>query len=219
MPSSVKSIVVGARASKLSQVQVQEIQSFFPDLEFELLLVKTTGDNDLQTSLRTLDKTDFFTKEIDQMLLEGKCRIAIHSAKDLPDPLPLGLKVVALTKGVDPRDMLVYNCDPLPLGAKIGTSSIRREHNLLEWRPDLNCVDIRGTIEQRLAQLDAGIVDGLVMAEAALIRLGLTYRRRMPIHGEVAPLQGRLAVVARVDDIEMDELFAKIEYREKGSKM
>lgn len=201
---------VGARDSKLSQVQVEEVltelKQFHPHVKFSPFWVKTTGDKDLKTSLRSLDKTDFFTKELDQMLLEGKIRIAIHSAKDLPEPLPVGLSVVAITKGVDPSDSLVFH--ELPQGAKIGCSSERREKVLLHLRPDFRCVDIRGNIEQRLSLLDQGIVDGVVLAEAALIRLGLTHRRRIQLPGQAAPLQGKLAVVARTDDSEMMELFS-----------
>ncbi len=205
------SINVGARSSKLSQAQVWEVHReltlFHPDVEFIPHLVATTGDRDLNTSLCTLDKTDFFTKEIDTLQLQGKIRISIHSAKDLPEPMKEGLMVVALTRGVDSSDTLVYNTDPLPRGAIIGTSSLRREQNLLKWRPDLKCVDIRGSIEQRLALLDEGKVNGVVIAEAALIRLNLTHRKRMPLKGEVAAFQGRLVVVAREGDHEMRELF------------
>lgn len=210
------SIDIGARSSKLSQTQVwevhRELARFHPDVIFVPHWVVTTGDKDLKTSLRTLDKTDFFTKEVDHLQLEGKIRIAIHAAKDLPEPMKKGLRIVALTRGVDSSDSLVYNIDPLPYGALIGTSSVRREQNLLEWRPDLKCVDIRGSIEQRLALLDEEKVDGVVIAEAALIRLNLTHRKRMPLRGGVAPLQGQLAVIARSDDEEMRKLFGCIQH-------
>lgn len=208
-------ITVGARSSRLSQAQVwevlRELKLFHPKMEFEPIWVTTYGDQDQKTSLRDLEKTDFFTREIDQLQLQGKIRISIHSAKDLPDPLTPGLKVIALTKGVDPSDVIVYNQETLPLGAVVGTSSLRREQNLKEWRPDIQCRDIRGNIDERLAQLDEGKYDGIVVAEAALIRLGLTYRRRMPIIGEVAPLQGKLAVIALQSDNEMQELFRCID--------
>lgn len=201
-------IKVGARSSALSQAQVKEVQRELDAADFDPIWVETTGDKDQRTSLRDLDKTDFFTREIDLLLLEGKCRIAIHSAKDLPDPLPHGLTIAALTKGVDPSDVLVFHS--LPIGAVIGTSSIRREASIKHLRSDLRCVDIRGTIDQRLALLDAGKIDGLVIAEAALIRLNLTHRKRIRLEGETAPLQGKLAVIARSDDQEMLELFKNI---------
>ncbi len=203
-------ITVGARGSDLSKAQVWEVHreliQHHPHIQFKPMWITTTGDKDKTTSLRALDKTDFFTREVDQLQLQGHFRISIHSAKDLPEPLADGLKIIALTQGVDPSDVLVYNQE-LPDDAIIGTSSDRREQNLLQWKPGLRCVDIRGTIAERLALLDEGKVDGVVMAEAALIRLGLTHRRRMPILGETALLQGRLAVIALESDHEMEDLF------------
>ncbi len=208
-------ISVGGRGSQLSQAQVWEVHrellQHHSHIQFKPMWITTTGDKDKKTSLRDLDKSDFFTREIDQMQLEGQFRISIHSAKDLPEPLAPGLKMIALTKGVDPSDVLVFN-HPLPDNATIGTSSHRREQNLLDWKPGVRCVDIRGTILERLAILDSGQVDGVVMAEAALIRLGLTNRRRMPILGDTAPLQGKLAVIALETDQEMEELFRCIHH-------
>ena len=158
-----------------------------------------------------MERTDFFTKEIDEAILQGKCRIGIHSAKDLKDPLPDYLQVVAYTKGIDPSDVIVFrdslSLDDLPFEAKIGTSSLRREKNIKALRNDLKCVDIRGTIEKRLALLDSGAFDAIVVANAALIRLKLI-RSVMQLPGENSPMQGRLAVVAKVGDFEMKELFA-----------
>ena len=211
MPSASSSeITVGARGSNLSKAQVGEVHrellQHHPHIQFKPIWITTMGDKDKQTSLRDLDKTDFFTREVDQLQLKGEFRISIHSAKDLPEPLTPGLKIVALTQGVDPSDVLVYN-NELPENPIIATSSIRRELNLQEWRPGCRCVDIRGTIQERLAILDSSQIDGVVMAEAALIRLGLTNRSRMPIPGETAPLQGRLAIIALSTDHEMEQLF------------
>lgn len=215
MQRSANSICVGARASKLSQAQVWEVYSelvvFHPHIIFVPQWITTTGDQNLNLSLRMLDKTDFFTREIDLRQLQGEIRISIHSAKDLPEPLKKGLTVVALTQGVDPSDILVYNTYPLPHSALIGTSSLRREQNLLKWRPDLRCVDIRGSIEHRLALLDEGKLNGVVMAEAALIRLDLRHRKRLFLEGKSTPLQGKLAVIARAEDNEMTELFRCID--------
>ncbi|MBS0615686.1 MAG: hydroxymethylbilane synthase [Verrucomicrobia bacterium] len=215
MRSSLK-ITVGGRGSRLSQAQVWEVQGELSKhhlVEFEPYWITTTGDKDLTTSLRSLEKTDFFTREIDELQLQGQFRISIHSAKDLPEPLRPGLTIVALTQGVDSSDSLLFNIDPLPYGAIIGTSSQRREENLRQWRSDLRCVDVRGNIDQRIALVDEGKLDGLVIAEAALIRLGLTHRRRMKIDGAIAQNQGRLAVIAREEDTEMRELFKCIDTR------
>ena len=218
MNVSVCNLSVGARSSLLSKAQLKEVEEelrvFHPQVEFVPSWLETTGDLDLKTSLRTLGKTDFFTREIDQMQLSGRCRISIHSAKDLPEPLTPGLVLVALTKGVDSSDCLVCNGE-LRKGARIGASCERRDLMVKALRADLVCADIRGTIDRRLALLDAGEYDGVVMAEAALIRLGLTHRQRIPLPGETAPLQGQLAVLAREGDLEMAELFSCIDTRAK----
>ncbi|MBS0624178.1 MAG: hydroxymethylbilane synthase [Verrucomicrobia bacterium] len=206
-------IKIAARGSQLSRVQVQEIlqelQSYHPTYSFECSYVSTYGDRDHSISLRTLDKTDVFTREVDQEVLSGRSRLGIHSAKDLPDPLTKGLKCIALTKGVDPRDSLVLR-DPLALkeGALIATSSLRREQLIQQLYPYVRCQDIRGTIEERLRKMDAAEFDGMVMAEAALIRLKLHHVYRLTLPGEPAPLQGRLAVIARQEDQDMAELFS-----------
>ncbi len=212
---------VGARNSALSKRQVEEVyaemRQHHPTIQFRHFFIETTGDRDLTTSLRTMDKTDFFTKEIDAFQLAEGCRISIHSAKDLPEPLTPGLNIVALTRGIDASDALVLRegetIENLSFAARIGTSSFRREKAIHALRSDLCCIEIRGSIERRLFLLDSGVVDGLVIAEAALIRLQLTQRNRIKLSGETAPLQGKLAVLARVDDEEMKQLFSCIDAR------
>lgn len=214
MLSSVK---VAARNSPLSRAQVEEVerelQIHHPGISFDPLWVETSGDKDLLVSLRTLDKSDFFTREIDTLQLQGACRIAIHSAKDLPEPLCPGLKCVALTRGLDSSDVLILRkeerLEHLPKEARIGTSSERREVAIRTLFPTFQCVDIRGTIQQRLALLGARHIDGLVVAKAALIRLRLQLNE-IGLPGKTAPMQGRLAVIARADDREMEQLFASL---------
>lgn len=218
-----RQLIVGARRSALSQAQVREVQhelhKHHPHILFKALLVDTYGDRDLQTSLRNLNKTDFFTKEVDAFLLSGDCRIAIHSAKDLPDPIHNDLAIVALTEGVDASDVLVLRegetLESLPAGASIATSSLRREESVCFLRQDLTFKDIRGTIDQRLAILTKGDADGVVVAEAALIRLGLTHLNRIRLHGETAKFQGQLAIMAQKNDEEMFDLFTCIDNRSK----
>lgn len=180
---------VGARSSPLSRAQVDEIAHEF-GLVFEVVWVETIGDKDKATSLRQMEKTDFFTRELDEMLLAGKIDAAIHSAKDLPKPLPRGLKIAALSRGVDPRDSLVIKKEPIRL---VATSSARREEAVRQLYPDCQFVDVRGTIQERLEKE----VDGVVIAEAALIRLKLTHLPRVFLPGPTAPLQGKLAIVCR----------------------
>ena len=204
-----KCIRVGARSSKLSQAQLREFlqeYSFLP-FSFQPVLIETKGDKDRETSLRSLQKTDFFTREIDELLLAVEIRLAVHSAKDLPDPLPKGLKLAALTKGVDSRDSLVF-FTPLPQRPCIATSSLRREEALKLLYPEATCIDIRGTIEERLDFLRQKKADGLIVAEAALIRLKLTHLTRVFLPGETTPGQGKLALVIREDDEEMSHLLS-----------
>ncbi|MBA2728770.1 MAG: hydroxymethylbilane synthase, partial [Parachlamydiaceae bacterium] len=157
-------ITVAARSSPLSRVQVDEVYhellQFHPDVTFSVQWLKTTGDKDKMTSLRNLDKTNFFTKEVDDLILSSQCRIGIHSAKDLPDPLAAGLSIVAITQGLDNSDVLVLRSDDtlesLATGAKVATSSVRREENVRLMREDFVFVDIRGTIGERLDKLFNG---------------------------------------------------------------
>lgn len=215
------SIQVAARSSPLSRTQVQEVlnemREFYPSLSFETSWVNSRGDLDKDTSLRTMEKTDFFTREVDEMILKGECRIAIHSAKDLPDPLPQGISLIALTKGLDPSDSLVFrkgeSLDTLPPWAWIATSSIRREEAVRQLRSDLHFKDLRGTIGERLTLLEKGEADGVVVAEAALIRLGLTHYSRLPLPHSSTFNQGRLAILAREGDDQMKQLFFPIDRR------
>ncbi len=218
-------ITVGARSSALSKTQVeevfQEVKKYHSHIEFVKTFSHTIGDNDQKTSLRTLGKTDFFTREIDLLLLNHEIRVGIHSAKDLPDPLPEGVMIVAVTEGVDSSDSLVLRegetLETISSGSIIATSSERREEAVRELRKDLTFVDIRGDIGMRLAQLDSGKVDGVVIAEAALIRLGFVDRNRITLPGETTKGQGQLAITARLGDVEMEELFACLDSRKSVS--
>lgn len=209
-------VKVGARGSNLSQKQVwevlNELKSFYPAVSFEPVWMQTSGDKDLKTSLKFLENSNFFTKELDDKLASGEIRLSIHSAKDLPDPLKQGLCIVALTQGLDPADSLVTAKNFTGTG-KIATSSIRREKTILDLYPKAQIVDIRGTIEQRLSYLERQEIEGLVVAECALIRLGLTALPRIRLPEPYATYQGQLAVLARSDDVEMQHLFSCIDSR------
>lgn len=216
-----KVITVGARASKLSLKQVEEMvdamRYHYPELCFAIYSAKTYGDCQQNISLRTLEKTDFFTKELDQWLLKGKCRISVHSAKDLPDPIPQGLQVIAITASLNSEDVVVfsqkYDLNNLPDGLTIATSSLNREQNILKQFPGAKVVDIRGTIDQRLEKVKNEEIDGVVIAKVALIRLGYNHLKMIKLEGDTTPLQGSLAVLARESDIEMKELFQVIDAR------
>lgn len=210
-------VKVGARGSTLSQRQVlevlKELNEYAPSVSFDPVWIKTSGDKDQKTSLRFMENSNFFTKELDDLLLAGEIRLSMHSAKDLPHPLADGLSMIALTRGLDPSDSLVMS--PTFTGkGKIATSSLRREKTILELYPEAQIVDIRGTIEQRLSYLERGDIEGLVVAECALIRLELTHLTRITLPKPYAEYQGQLAVLARSDDVEMKKLFACIDSRQ-----
>jgi hydroxymethylbilane synthase len=215
-------IEVGARASPLSRIQVQEVwdelKIHHPSIQFNPYFSETVGDRNQQISLRSLGKTDFFTKEIDDWVLAGAERIGIHSAKDLADPLSPGLTIFCLTQGVNSTDALVLrnhlSLDQLVAGAKIATSSERREKMVQQLRQDLTFYDIRGTIGERLKKLETGEVDGVVIAEAALIRLKLTHLNRIILPGVTVEGQGQLAVVGRLEDKQLQELFSSLDVRD-----
>ncbi len=214
-------IRVCARDSLLSKKQVREISGllspFYPDLRFSEDYIKTTGDKDRKTSLKTLGKTNFFTKEIDEKLLLNEADIGIHSAKDLPDPYECNIEIIAITEGLTPADALVfregYSLSSLPFGAKIAASSDRREKAIRELRNDFVFTDIRGTIEERLEILFSGQADGIVIAEAALIRLQLTHLSRLILPGKTVEGQGKLAVTAKFGNIRMKQIFSSIDSR------
>ncbi len=195
-------VSIGTRSSPLARAQFLELQFLLP-FPLTPTYVTTHGDRDRKTSLRTLDKCDFFTRDIDQMQLRGECRLSLHSAKDLPDPIPTGLLIAAITEGVDRSDSLVLrDGETLRPGMKIGSSSPRREEAARQLEPKLSFIDIRGVIEERLDRLKSDL-DGVIIAEAALIRLGLTHLNRLTLPGDTTPLQGQLAILARADDHEM----------------
>jgi hydroxymethylbilane synthase len=204
---------IGARSSPLSRVQVYEACRNLT-LDWEPVWVETRGDLDKTTSLRTLEKTDFFTHEIDELLLRGEIRIGIHSAKDLPSPMPDGLCVAARTPSIDPRDAMVLrqgaSLASLPPTPLIATSSERREKAARLLRADFRFQDLRGTIAERLQVLEASAVDGVIIAESAILRLGLTHLNRVYLPGETAEGQGQIAVVCRSSDLEMISLWKQI---------
>jgi uroporphyrinogen III methyltransferase/synthase len=214
--------LVGTRASKLAVLQTESVLErlgrWFPAWRFEVARITALGDRDLQTDLR-LSPPDFFTRELDARLLAGELDFAVHSAKDLPDPMPAGIDWFWLPWREDPRDVLVCPAGrglaALPPQPRIGVSSGRREEYCRRRFPDARQLSIRGTIEQRLAQLDRGDYDLLVMAGAALQRLGLQARIAAWIPPEELPPpegQGALAITFRAGDarwLRLRRLFVK----------
>jgi len=213
-----------SRASSLAKIQVNEFQTIFPDLEIEVHFTETIGDRDLKSSL--MDQTvpvDFFTQELDQSVLEERVDFALHSAKDLPYPLPRGLEVISLLAAGDKSDALVsrdgLTFKDLPIGATVGTSSASRKQQILELRPDLEIVSIRGTIEARLDYVARGEVDAVIVATCALKRLGLDQHISDVLPIKTHPLQGNLAVVAKVNRFDLKELFKAKDIRNGFGKV
>ena len=197
-----KKIRIISRQSRLALLQVEELVKEAGITDYELIKTTSYGDRHKEVSL--MDEglaQDFFTRELDEALLEGRADIAVHSAKDLPNPLPDGIELLALTEGKDPSDSLVardgLTLATLPASSKVGTSSAQRKEELLKVRPDLVVVPIRGTIEERIAQVDDGSVDALIVATCALDRLGLSHRATERLPFKTHPLQGKLAVTGR----------------------
>ncbi len=218
-----KPLRIVARSSELSLIQVKEVMSQLPRLNYTLLKVDSYGDSYKEISLIDNSMIDIFTRELDDMVLQGDADVAIHSAKDLPYPLRSGLSVAALTASIDKSDSLVSkeNLKLLELskGAKIGTSSPERKEQLLKLRPDLEIVSIRGTISERLQLIEKGQVDAIVVATCALERLGLLSKVAERLPFSTHPLQGNLAVTVTSDKPEISELFNSIDIRKQLGKV
>jgi hydroxymethylbilane synthase len=208
MNPAVEGIRIGTRASPLARWQAQWVADQLAMLghRVELVPISTRGDMDRHSAIGEIGTTGVFTKELQRALLDDRIDLAVHSLKDLPTETPPGLTIAAVPPRESPHDALVSRdgrlLDDLPHGARVGTGSARRQAQLLYHRPDLNMIAIRGNVETRLAKLDAGECDGLILAEAGLNRLGLAVRiteRLMPPQFFPAVGQGALAVEARKD--------------------
>lgn len=206
-------IVIGSRGSILALAQsemiMKKLQSNFPDKKFEIKIIVTSGDKDLVSNWNNSDKSlkSFFTKEIEQELLDGVIDLAVHSMKDMPIVSPEGLICGATPDREDNRDVIVSKNNikllDLPQGAVVGTSSLRRTMGLKTLRPDLQIKQLRGNIHTRLRKLDEGGYDAILLAAAGLKRVGLgdriteelSYDLMMP-----APAQGALYIQCREND-------------------
>ncbi len=217
MPLTLK---VGSRSSPLAIVQIKEVQALLMkagiSVHWNTKTYATQGDRDKTTPLTALHVADnFFTDTLDKAILDGQIDIAIHSAKDLPRHMAEGLEIFALTKSLDDTDAWVspYAWDQLPKGARVGTSSLLRQNQILQLRKDIQVVDIRGTIQERLELLKGGHLDGIIVATCALKRLGLEGEIKSILPWEGMPLQGQLAVVGRAKDQANKEIFKTIDVR------
>ena len=217
---------IASRSSRLAMAQSEWVRDLlaaaWPDRSFEIVNIDTKGDRVLDRPLPEIGGKGLFTEELEAALLAGYVDVAVHSLKDLPTDLAVGLKVGAVPPREDSRDAWVApEGGPADLasaapGAVIGTSSERRRALLALARPDLEVRSVRGNVETRLRKADEGQYDALVMAAAGLIRLGLSHRITSffdPPDWLSAPGQGAVAVESRAGDAATDELLRSIDDR------
>lgn len=204
---------IGTRQSLLALWQSNYIAAClrkqYPECEIELKKIVTKGDKILDVPLAQIGGKGLFTKEIEEELLSNEIDLAVHSLKDMPTVLPEGLCLTAITTRANVGDAFVSNkyanFAELPLGAVVGTSSLRRKAQLLAARPDLNIRDLRGNVDTRLRKLDEGLYDAIILAAAGLERLGHADRIKSLIPASVclpAVGQGALAIECRANDKE-----------------
>lgn len=220
-------IRIGSRKSQLALVQTywvqEQLQKHFPDRTFEVHTMATQGDKILDVALAKIGDKGLFTKELEQGMLNNETDFAVHSLKDLPTRLPEGLVLGCVTERENPADALVVHekhrdkqLDTLPEGAVIGTSSLRRLAQLRHHYPHLSFKDVRGNLNTRLAKLDNGEYDALILAAAGLQRLGMSDRIHQVIPPEIslhAVGQGALGIECRAGDTEILELLKPLEHK------
>ncbi len=206
-----KTLKIATRQSPLALWQAEHIRArleeLHPDLTVELVKFVTQGDKILDTPLAKIGGKGLFVKELEAALLDGRADLAVHSMKDVPMALPEGLTLAVICEREDPLDAFVSNqfekFADLPQGAKVGTSSLRRKSQILKQRPDLQIIDLRGNVGTRLAKLDEGQYDAIILASAGLKRLGLSERIRHCLTPDIslpAVGQGALGLECRAAD-------------------
>jgi hydroxymethylbilane synthase len=217
------SLVIGTRASRLALWQAEWVQArlreIAPELTVTLQRIKTSGDKILDVPLAKIGGKGLFVKEIEEALLREDIDLAVHSLKDVPTVLPDLLEIVCVPKREDARDALIsregIDLDRLPVGARIGTSSLRRQSQLLHYRPDLQIVMLRGNVETRLRKLKQGDFDAIVLASAGLRRLGWVgeVTEYLPVDVSLPAIgQGALGIEGRRDDQFVRALLSKLDH-------
>jgi hydroxymethylbilane synthase len=214
---------IGTRGSRLSLRQtdlvVGSLREHAPEVALEIVVIETSGDRAPTVPLEQLEGIGFFAKDIELALLDGRCDLAVHSAKDLPTEIHAGLALAAFPPRSDARDVLIsreaHTLERLPAGSRVATSSLRRSAQIRRRRPDLLAVSIRGNIDTRLHKLDRGVCDALCLAGAGLVRMGWEDRITQWLSTEVmlpAPGQGAIAVEARAGDGDLVALLGRIDH-------
>ena len=216
---------IATRKSPLALWQAEHVrgrlQAEHPGLQIDLVTMSTQGDRVLDSPLARIGGKGLFVKELEQALLGGRADIAVHSMKDVPAELPEGLGIGAILEREDPRDAFVssqfISIGGLPQGARVGTSSLRRQCQLRAARPDLQILDLRGNVGTRLSKLDGGEYDAIVLACAGLRRLGMEERITCAISpGEMLPAiaQGVIGIECRLDDVRVADLIKPLAHAE-----
>ena len=227
-----KCIRIATRKSQLALWQAEHVAALLreahPGIGVELVKMTSKGDKILDTPLSKIGGKGLFIKELEEGLLDGRADIAVHSMKDVPiiEELPEGLHVPVVCKREDPRDAFVSNryksVDALPEGARVGTASLRRQSQLLERRPDLKILLLRGNVNTRLAKLDADEYDAIILACAGLKRLGFEARITDYLDPQVslpAVGQGAVGIECRADDEELNRLIAPLDDAETHTRV
>lgn len=198
---------------------IEQLQQLAPEARFETSEIVTKGDKILDVTLAKVGGKGLFVKEIEQSLLDQQTDFAVHSMKDMPAELPEGLMIGAVPRRVDPRDVLLSKegkgLDELPENAVVGTSSLRRAAQLLNYRPDLKIESIRGNIDTRIRKMNEGNYDAIILAAAGLERVKWngTITQFLPVEISVPAVgQGALAIECRTDDAETRALLAKLDH-------
>ena len=223
-----KTLKIATRQSPLALWQAEHIRSrlnqLYPDLTVELVKFVTQGDKILDTPLAKIGGKGLFVKELEAALLDGRADLAVHSMKDVPMHLPDGLSLAVICEREDPFDAFVSNqyqhFNELPQGAKVGTSSLRRKCQILQQRPDLEIIDLRGNVGTRLSKLDEGLYDAIILASAGLKRLGLAGRIRHSLSAEIslpAVGQGALGLECRSNDSALLKLIEPLQHQETSN--
>ena len=225
MTEKTKLVRIATRKSALALWQAEfvkaQLEHFHDDVRVELVPMSTQGDIILDTPLAKIGGKGLFVKELEQAMLDGRADIAVHSMKDVPVEFPDDLELHTICEREDPRDAFVSNnfanIDALPQGAIVGTSSLRRQCQIRALRPDLEIRDLRGNVNTRLAKLDSGQYDAIILAAAGLIRLEMGERIRDFIEPEVslpANGQGAVGIECRINDEVTKALLAPLEHSE-----
>ena len=227
---SIREIRIATRKSALALWQAEYVKACLeqahPGLLVSLVPMVSRGDKLLDAPLAKIGGKGLFVKELETALLDNEADIAVHSMKDLPMDFPEGLGLFCICEREDPRDAFVSNTfaslDELPAGSVVGTSSLRRQAQLLALRPDLKIHFLRGNVNTRLAKLDAGEYDAIILAAAGLIRLGFGARIRASISVEAslpAGGQGAVGIECRSADAEIHALLAPLHHRETALRV